>query len=800
MKLPSAAAAAIVAALLAGGCGGPRPNVLVVTFDTVRWDHVGWASGRAGLTPMLDAMAARGVWFETALTSQPLTLPAHTSILTGRYPYHHGVRNNGTYRVPEAETTLAERLRGAGYATHAVISAYVLDSQFGLAQGFDGYDDDLAGGPKQPMFMFKEIRATQTADKAVAWLRDGRPKDRPFFLWLHFFDPHANYDPPPEVAARFPGDPYRGEIHYADHELGRVFQALDQSGELERTLLAFTSDHGDSLGEHGERTHGLFVYESTTRVPLLLAGPGVPSTGRIRALARTIDIVPTVCDLLRLDCGAELDGASLRPLWKGAAEERTAYLETFTPLENFGWSELRALRDGRRKAIEAPRPEGYALDADAGEGSDLLSGAASPLTDERFRDLFGALREIERTDRYGTADQPTQELDEETRQKLGALGYLWAGGPARPAGAVLPDPKDRIVSWDRFQRAQDLLRLRRDQEALAELRAVLAEDPGNVLALGSLAIALVRGGEKQEALRIYLALIEADPQRDNAYMGAARLLSEAGRHGEAHALLERIRALQPDNPSPWVAEGDVLIDERRYDEALAAFRKALELDPHSMLAASGLSNGLNRAGRTAEARDVLTAARAHDPTHAAITYNLAVVVERLGDPAGAEKLYRELLRIEPEHSMAWNNLGSLLHKQGKLQPALEMIARAHELDRDNLEATYNLGALLLTSGKPAEAVPLLEEAARRGTAVSQAAPFLARALEASGRPREALRLWRELAEKNPPALLQVARLELEAGNAAAARRALDRLVAADGERARQAIARHPALARLLAGA
>jgi len=801
MNVGSRLVALALAAALGGvaGCARPRPNVLLVTFDTVRWDHVGWATGREGLTPMLDAMAARGVWFETALTAQPLTLPSHATILTGRYPFRHGVRNNGTYRVPDAEVTLAERLRAAGWSTHAIVSAFVLDSQFGLDQGFGGYDDDFAGGPKQQMFMFKEIRAAQTADKAVAWLASGRPEGRPFFLWLHFFDPHANYDPPKEAAARFPGDPYRGEIHYADRELGRVFQALDAAGELDRTLFVFTSDHGDSLGEHGERTHGLFVYESTTRVPMLLAGPGVPKAGRITSLARTVDLVPTLCDLLRLDCNGDLDGASLRPLWSGEAERRTAYLETFSPRENFGWSELRGLRDATRKVIEAPRPEGYALDADAAEALDLLADAAEPLADERFRRLFAELREVARADPYGTAAQPTQALDEETRQKLGALGYLWAGGPAPEPGAALPDPKDKIAAWDGFQRAQDLLRERRHGEALAALRTLLAEDPGNVLAMGSLAIALARSGEKQEALDVYKRLIALDPQRDNAYLGAAKLLCENGRFEEARTLLDTLIQLQPDNPSAWVGLGDAWLEEQKYDEAERAYRQAVDLDPHSMLAASGLANGLNRAGRLVEARDVLTAARQHDPSAAGVLYNLAVVVERLGDRTAAEKLYRELLAVEPEHSMGWNNLGSLLNRRGMPQEAIRLIARAHELDPDNVEATYNLGALLLLVGRASEAAPLLAEAASQRPDLVQAPVQLARALEASGRADQALAIYRELSERSPPALLQVARLELARGNRAAARGALDRLIAADGDRARQAIARDPELSKLLAG-
>ena len=362
----------LIAALALAGCGpAPRPHILLVTFDTTRADYVGFASGREGLTPMLDAMAERGAWFSTCLTPQPLTLPSHTSIMTGLYPFSHGVRNNGTYIVPDETVTLAERLQEQGYATHAVVAAFVLDSQFGLDQGFAGYDDDFSGGPKQKMFMFREIKADVVARKAVRWLEQERSKEKPFFLWLHFFDPHADYEPPADLAARFPDEPYRGEIAFADRELGRVFASLDDAGLLDETLIVFASDHGEGLGEHGETTHGIFIYESTTRVPMLIAGPGVPPTGRVDALVRTVDIVPTILDLLDLPGEKDLDGRSLRSLWEGEDEDRTAYMETFVPRLNFGWGELRGLRGANLKVIQAPRPETYDLAIDPMELKDL---------------------------------------------------------------------------------------------------------------------------------------------------------------------------------------------------------------------------------------------------------------------------------------------------------------------------------------------------------------------------------------------------------------------------------------------
>lgn len=782
----------LLAAALAG-CSRSHPNVVVVTFDTVRWDHVGWSTGRTDVTPTLDAMAARGVWFSTAIAPQPLTLPSHTSIFTGRYPTRHGVRNNGTYRVPDEEETLAELFQAEGYATHAIVSAFVLDSQFGLDQGFDGYDDDLAGGPKQKMFMFKEIRAAQTADKAVRWLREGRPRDRPFFLWLHFFDPHADYEPPDDVALEFPGDPYRGEIHYADRELGRVLEELDDQRLLDETLFAFTSDHGDSLGEHGERTHGLFVYDATTRVPLLIAGPGVPAGQRVDGVVRSLDLFPTIAELAGLEPSGPLDGASLRPLWRGKGDERTAYLETFTPRENFGWSELRGLRSATVKVIQAPQPEVYDLAADPRETRNL-HGASEP---EGARPLFAGLARRIEEDRYGEESAAAHEADSETRQKLAALGYVW--GAKVTGDAPLADPKEKIRSWERFQVAQQLIRDKHFEPAIAAIRAILAEDAGNVVAMGSLAGALARTGDEEGALATYRKMIELDAQQDVAYLGAARLLAKRGEFDEATALVEAMMAKQPDNPDGPVAMGDLLLEREAFDEAERWFRKALELDPHSMVAASGLGNCLNRADQLPEARDVLVAARRHDPSHHATTYNLAVVTERLGDRRAALALYREAVALDPDHSMSWNNLGSLLDRNGEREEAIAAVRKAHELDPENVEATYNLGALLSNAGRPAEAIPFLLEAVQRRPDLAAAPPLLARALAATGRVDEALALWRQIAAQAPPALFQVAKLELGRGRREAARAALRQLIAVDGDRARQAIARDPELSKLLAG-
>jgi len=775
------------------GCS-EKPNVLLVTFDTTRADAVGYASsGRKGVTPNLEALAARGTWFSTCLTAQPLTLPAHASLMTGLYPFHHGVRNNGTYQLQPKAITLAKELRAAGYSTHAIVSSFVLDSQFGLDQGFDSYDDDLSGGPKQKMFMFKEIPASRTAEKAVQWLKSGRPADRPFFLWLHFFDPHADYEPPPDVAALYPGDPYTGEIHFADRELGRVLAALDELKVLPSTVVAFTADHGEGRGDHGENTHGIFVYEATTRVPLLLAGPGIPSGKRVDSLVRSVDVLPTLLELASRPVPEAIDGKTLRPLMRGSSDERTAYLETFVPRLNFGWSELRAERTGGFKVIQAPRPEAYDVSKDAAERRNLLEppGNIPP----RARPLLRDLQEIVRSDPFERGGQPEAKLDSESKKKLASLGYIWASDQAPRKGR--PDPKDRIVFWDRFERAQAMIRHKAYPQAVETITQLLADDPDNVVAMGSLANALVRMGANDRAMAVFERMIPLDPKRETAYLGAARLRREAGDFRGAEDLARRVIAIQPDNPEGYTALGDVYLEERRFAEGEQWFRKALAIDPHSMDAVSGLGNCLNRAGRLREAAEVLRKARAHDPTSHAVTYNLAVVSERLNDSRAALGLYQTAVQLDPEHAMSWNNLGSLLDRLGRRREAIQCVARAHELDPANGEAAYNLGALLLVSGRPERALPLLEETRRRHPDLVQASLLRARALEALGRRPEALTAWREVAEREPQAWLQVARLELAAGRTSAARAALQKGVEKGGASARARALNDPRLSPLL---
>ena len=768
---------------------------MLITFDTTRADAVGFATGRTDITPTLDQLAKEGTWFSTCISAQPLTMPAHSTIMTGRYPYHHGVRNNGTYVLEQRNVTLAERLKEQGYATHAIVSSYVLDSQFGLDQGFDSYDDDLAGGPQQKMFMFREIRGDRTANKAIEWLKSRRPADKPFFLWLHFFDPHADYEPPADLAAKFPGERYQAEVAFADRELGRVVRIIDELGLKKNTLIAMTADHGEGLGDHGERSHGIFVYDSTVHVPLLFSGHGVTRGHKVDAVVRSADIAPTILGMLGFDNGG-LDGSSLQPLIDGEAESRprVAYSEVFAPRLNFGWSELRAHRNHTMKYIEAPRAEAYAIAEDPGETTNLITGDSLP---PDARPLVAALRTVVRSDPFASGQHGEAKLDAETRRKLAALGYVW-GADTKSAGPR-PDPKDRIVYWERFQEAQAAIRRHEYPQALAMVRSVLEVDKDNVVAMASLANVLTRMNERGEALEIYKRMIQLDPQRDAPYIGAARLLREMGRFSEAEEHARTVIALQPDNADGYTAVGDVLLDQNRFSEAEAMFRQAMKVDPKSSVALSGLGNCLNRAGHLRQALAVLKEARKQDPSSQAVVYNLAVVVDRLGDSEGAKKLYEDSIAIDPEHAMSWNNLGAVHDRAGRRDDAIKVVFRARQIDPSNIEAAYNLGVLLMRANKPADALPHLNDAVALNPRFVPAAIQRARALAAMGQKEAALRAWRQLTPVNPAAWLQVARLELSLGNENEARKALDQAIKTGGETMRETAVKDEGLRRLIAG-
>ncbi len=455
-------------------------NLVVITLDTTRADRLGaYAHPNAG-TPNLDALATEGATFEHASTAAPLTLPAHSSLFTGRFPPEHGVRDNGGYFLNDSETTLAEVLKARGYATGGFIAAYVLDSKWGINQGFDTYFDNFDLSKYRVLSMSAIQRpGNEVVDQALPWIDQHR--DRRFFAWIHLYDAHTPYNPPEPYRSRYPDDPYQGEISFADSQVGRVVQALRDRQLLDRTIIVVMGDHGESLNDHGEATHGFFVYESVMHVPLMIHAPfSAMQSRRVADPVRSVDIMPTVLDLLNVPAPhVSIDGQSLAPLMVGAKKEMglEAYAEAVYPLHHFGWSDLRALRQGRYKLIAAPRPELYDLQEDPREQSNIFPDRQA-LGDR----MLGRLAELEaHFEKSAPAKGQTVEVDPDAKARLAALGYVGsfvATVGADKTRAGLADPKDKVHLFNLITRARDIAHDENQfAAAVAILDGVLKEDP-----------------------------------------------------------------------------------------------------------------------------------------------------------------------------------------------------------------------------------------------------------------------------------------------------------------------------------
>lgn len=547
-----------------GGGGDARPpSVLLVTLDTTRADALGCYGGERAATPSLDALAAESLLFERAHTVAPITLPAHASLLTGLYPLRHSVRDNGLWPLPEEAHTLAELARERGYQTAAVVAAAVLDRTFGLDQGFESY---RVADVEQETPVYESLPASEVVDRALAWL-EGRDRERPFFLWVHFFDPHAPYRPPPPFDAGREGlELYFGEVEAMDRALGRLFAALRAEGELRRTVVAVAADHGEALGEHGEYTHGPYCYETTLRVPLLLRDPsGFRAGEREERPVSLVDLFPTLAEAMGVEPAAlgGIDGVSL---WRRAPPAgRGLYFESFMGYLAFGWSPLAGWLEGRRKYLHSAEPQAFDLASDPGEEHDLLRvGAFDPGPARRAIEALAARPVLHAL--------PLERLDEALGEELRALGYASAGAAAAAVPHPLapsrrPSPASMLGQYTLLLNAIALLENGRTEEALPLFERMLATTPESVIALEQLSSALVRLGRAREALPYLERLRDVAPPRALNFQNLASAYSSLG----------------------------------RLDEAIVALRRCLALDPENRAALEGLVRILSRMGREEEA-------------------------------------------------------------------------------------------------------------------------------------------------------------------------------------------------------
>jgi arylsulfatase A-like enzyme/Tfp pilus assembly protein PilF len=646
------------------------PNVLLVTIDTLRADRVGAYGYAQARTPVLDRLAKDGVRFADATTHAPLTYPAHVAIVTGRYPGVFNARANGMNPLPADANTLAERLKGAGYETAAVIGSVVLERAYGLDQGFDDYDDRIEVRPSETVAIADLQRpASAVTSAATAWLerRATTSSGRPWFLWTHYYDPHLPYDAPAKYAAAFPGRPYDAEIAYVDAELGRLLSSIDRK----RTLVIVTADHGEALGEHGEPDHGFFLYDSTLHVPLIIAGPqALPGAGPGRPAretaprvvteqVRSIDIVPTIADIVGLPPDPAAHGESLVPVMQGRTrnEVPVSFAESWYPLLHFGWSELRAARVGEWKYIAAPKPELYDLRTDRKETRNVIhdrGAVAGRLAAELQRAPGGQVE----NNALKTPAQP----DQATAERLRALGYVGTFAPVT-AESRKENPLDHAVEYreyrDLFTRALTLLEQKRPGPAATILQRLVKTNVRAFEAHLYLGNAYAAQGKSEAALGEYDLAAILNPMVASPHFEAAKVLSARGDH---RAAVERCRQGLSREPRSFYGHytlGVVYQKARQWTEALETFSRAVELndrDPraHANLAGAAMRTGdLDRASVHFERMIELNHQVA--PAH----FNLGVIAARKGDQAEAARRYKLALSVDPAFKPASDALKRL---------------------------------------------------------------------------------------------------------------------------------------------
>jgi arylsulfatase A-like enzyme/Tfp pilus assembly protein PilF len=701
-------------------------------------------------TPRIDRLAAEGARFDRAASAVAITLPSHTSMMTAEFPYRHRVRNNGTYRLGEERTTLAEAMRAEGYATGAFIGSFTMDGRFGLAQGFDVYDDALPVERSTTSLHMPERRADAVVNGAIRWLEE--KKRKPFFLFVHLFDVHQPYNPPEPFATRYASSLYDGEVAYVDQELGRLFDALDRLGLSDETLIVLIGDHGQGLGEHGEVTHAMFTYEATIRIPLLIRWPDRSAFERagfrrgsvVKSLVREVDVAPTILDLAGLPPLPDVEGKSLVPLLRDPSTSLglVNYAESFSTREDFGWSEVRSVATDSWKYVLVPREELYDLAADPGELENLA--AAKP---EVVRELRALLEERIRQDEARKGEAARLDVDEETRAKLEALGYLTGEGVAEEDVSYLdlPDPKDRIGLLAEYFAAlgklekgdlvgglDDLLRLEKSDPGASRVAAsigdaylvmgdavaaesvyakAIAAGARNIPTRGNHGYSLFLVGKTDEAIEVLRSVIAADPKAARTHARLGDIYLSLGRFAEAADEYRAEMANYPEMAVAHVGLGKAAKEEGRVPDAFEHFKKAAACPDEPGQGYYALGSLSELTGDTARAIGYYKKAIQLDPTIVEAHYNLAILAKKHADRASASKYLNEAVRINPRFAKGHYGVANLLREEGRIEEAVAQYQVALGLNRKDPDIYLNLGVAYATAGDLRRAVEAWELAA-----------------------------------------------------------------------------------------
>jgi arylsulfatase A-like enzyme/Flp pilus assembly protein TadD len=648
--------------------------LILISIDTLRADHLPAYGYTKVRTPNIDALAAAGTTFEHAYTHAPQTLPAHASILSGLLPFEHGVRDNIGFTVKPGQWFLQRALHDRGWPTAGFVSAYVLRAATGMGQGFDTYDSELPPSSGELSIGQLQRDGDRTLAAAEKWMA-GLDASRPFFLFLHLYEPHKPYVAPQRFASYAP---YDGEIAHADEIVGRLFDRLRASGLYDRSTIVLLSDHGEGLGDHGEQEHGLFLYRETTRVPLIVKLPGQRAARRVAAPVQHIDLVPTVLDLVGAAKRPELRGRSLAPLLRGTGTlpDTGIYAEALYSRYHFGWSELYALTDSRYRLIRAPRDQLFDLERDPSESASIA--AERPQVRQAMRAALEALI-------ANASIAAPAAISDEDKQRLTALGYVGGGSSAALSlpGDSLPDPKDKVELLEKYRRASELAGSLKYDEAVAVYREVLAEDPEMTDVWLQLAEVNIRRGNMDEAIEAYKEVIKRKPKDSGSLIGAASALLRVGQldaarqHAElavsvapagAHEILAKVALARHDRgtarleaklaqeadptlPMPFYVEGLLLYNEGKYADALVPLTRARDSLQGRTVQMNDLNyyigDSLARLERYAQAEPYLKDEIRLFPHNTRARAGLSMLYRAMGRDLESEREIEELLRVSP---------------------------------------------------------------------------------------------------------------------------------------------------------
>ena len=735
-------------------------NVVLISVDTCRADRLNCYGFGQKTTPHIDAVARDGVLFTRAHSTNPITLPAHSSMLTGTNPPYHGVHDNINYRLGDSNVTLAEILHEHGFQSAAFVGSYVLASRFGLDQGFDTYDDESPAN--SATIFFAERSAEDVSRRAREWLDDHG--DEQFFLFVHYFDPHNPYSPPEPFAARYHGDAYAGEIAYTDDCIGQVIAKLKSLGIYDSTLLVITADHGESLGEHTETTHSYFIYQNTIRVPLIVKAPGVMQGATVDEPASIIDIVPTVLGLLGKRAPPPVQGADLSSFLFDPGKpmgDRYLYCESLVPTK-YGCSPLRGLVHGKWKYIWTARPELYDLGRDPAEATNLIHDEPqiAQELDKRLREI---VVEQGRTD---VADSSLR-LDRQSVERLKSLGYV--GGSAMRTSLELDpnseDPKDFVDTYVQLRKAHAYYAKRQFAEAQMECLEILNQRPRNQeahMVLGVIALDEGRYADAVAHYSTYLAglakasdasskqtVVRLDVEIAISHGNLGNALQSQGRFEEAVAHYKKALRLDPNNVEAHNNWGYALEALGRPQEAIAHYQDALRIKPEIAEVHYNWGKALAKLERFDEAIAHYQDALRIKPDLAEAQNNWGILLEALGRPQEAIAHYQDALRIKPEHAEAHYNWGKALQTLGRSQEAVAHYQEALRIKPDFAEAHNNSGVALAGVGRYEEAVAHYQEALRIMPRLADVHYLWGIALEALERPQEAVAHYQEALRINP---------------------------------------------------